>query len=296
MRRSIVAVLAGVLVAGSLLTGTGSAQVDLSALPSLTKDLVLDIARVPAPPLGTGLQVHADFPSESPLVLDGVTIYSLTVDITPEGEVLPRTILTRDDFATAGESGAEAGECDDPTFLPTGVTWSAESMPILWRFNRRTTPDEITKEKTLLTTRAAHRVWPQAQSNCVERSRFSFAYNYLGPSARHPKYDGANIVDFGALGHGALAVNSTWYTSSNRIVEVDLRLNKEDYMWTNVPGVKNRYQVMNVIAHELGHQVGLDDLGSPHRGLTMFGQIGKGEMNKVTLGRGDLRGADTISP
>lgn len=297
MKRSIVAVLAGVLMAGSLFTGTGTAQPDLSSLPSLTQEFVLDIARVPAPPLGTGVQIHADFPTESPLVLDGVTIYSLTVDITPEGALLPRTILTRDDFATAGDSdGPETGECDDPTFLPTGVTWSAESMPILWRFNKRTTPVEITKERTLRTTRHAHRVWPQAQTDCAERERYSFSYNYLGPTARHPKYDGANIVDFGALGHGALAVNSTWYTSSNRIVEVDLRLNKEDYLWTNVAGVKNRYQVMNVIAHELGHQVGLDDLGSPHRGLTMFGQIGKGEMNKVTLGRGDLRGADTIAP
>jgi hypothetical protein len=42
--------------------------------------------------------------------------------------------------------------------------------------------------------------------------------------------------------------------------------------------------------------VGLDDLGNPHAGLTMFGQIGKGELNKVTLGRGDLKGADAIAP
>jgi hypothetical protein len=42
--------------------------------------------------------------------------------------------------------------------------------------------------------------------------------------------------------------------------------------------------------------VGLDDLGAPHNGLTMFGQIGRGELNKVTLGRGDLKGASTIAP
>ena len=72
-------------------------------------------------------------------------------------------------------------------------------------------------------------------------------------------------------------------------------MNKADYNWTNVAGVK-RYQVRNVIAHELGHQVGLDDLANPHNGLTMFGQIGRGELNKVTLGRGDLKGASTIAP
>jgi hypothetical protein len=258
--------------------------------------MILERARVPAPAPGVGLQIHADFPTENPLVLDGLTIYSLTADITPEGTVLTRTVLTREDFATAGgNNGAAVGECDDPAFVPTGVVWAKDSMPILWRFDRRSTPEEVAIEKTLLTVRSAHRVWPQAQSKCADRDHYSFAYNYLGHTAKNPKYDGVNLVDFGDLGQGALAVNSTWYTSTKKIVEVDLRLNKTDYNWTNIQGVK-RYQVRNVIAHELGHQVGLDDLANPHNGLTMFGQIGRGELNKVTLGRGDLKGASTIAP
>jgi len=293
MKRFVVAVLAGMVLAGSLLTSTSSAQ--LPSLPTITKDLILDIAGVPAPPVGTGLQIHADFPTESPLVLGGISIYSLTADITPDGSVLTRTILTRDDFATAGDGGAEVHECDDPAFLPTGVTWAPDSMPILWEFDRRSIPDEIERVKTLRTVRGAHRVWPQARSTCSDRDRYTFAYTFMGFTRNNPNYDKRNIVDFGSLGHGALAVNSTWYTSKNEIVEVDLRLNKTDFAWTNVPGVR-RYQVRNVVAHELGHQLGLDDLGSPHGGLTMFGQIGKGELNKVTLGSGDLRGANATAP
>lgn len=291
MRRFTTTALAAMVLAASLLTTTGSAQT--AVLPSLTEELLLDIARVPAPDPGMGLQVHADFPAENPLELDGLAIYSLTADITPEGSIVTRSVLTSADFATA--AGGGVGECDDPAFTPTGVTWAANSMPILWRYDRRSTPDEIKIEKTLLTVRSAHRVWPQAQSNCADKDHYSFAYNYLGHTAKNPKYDGTNVVDFGDLGQGALAVNSTWYTSARKIVEVDLRLNKTDYAWTNLRGV-NRYQVRNVIAHELGHQVGLDDLGAPHNGLTMFGQIGRGEMNKVTLGRGDLRGASAIAP
>ena len=291
MRRFTVTALAAMVLAGSLMSTTGSAQT--AVLPSLTEELLLDIARGPAPAPGMGLQVHADFPKENPLELDGLAIYSLTADITPEGSILTRSVLTSADFATAAGEGV--GECDDPAFLPTGVVWAADSMPILWRFDRRSTPEELKVEKTILNVRSAHRVWPQAQSNCADKDHYSFGYNYLGHTAKNPKYDGTNIVDFGALGQGALAVNSTWYTSSNKIVEVDLRLNKVDYAWTNVRGV-NRYQVRNVVAHELGHQVGLDDLGAPHNGLTMFGQIGRGELNKVTLGRGDLRGANAIAP
>ena len=293
MKRFVVAVLAGMVLAGSLLTSTSSAQ--LPSLPTITKDLILEIAGVPAPSAGTGLQIHADFPTESPLILGGISIYSLTADITPDGNVLTRTILTRDDFATAGDGGTEVHECDDPAFLPTGVTWAPDSMPILWEFDRRSIPDEIERVKTLRTVRGAHRVWPQARSVCSDRDRYTFAYTFMGFTRRNPNYDKRNIVDFGTLGHGALAVNSTWYTSKNEIVEVDLRLNKADFTWTNVPGVR-RYQVRNVVAHELGHQLGLDDLGSPHGGLTMFGQIGKGELNKVTLGSGDLRGANATAP
>jgi hypothetical protein len=288
--RVAVGATAAMLLAVSLLTGTSTAQPPL--LPSLTSALLLDIARVPAPAAGQGLQVHADFPTEHPLQLDGLEIYSLTADITPNGTVLTRNVLTSAEFSGGGDA---VGECDDPTFLPTGVAWGADSMPILWRFDRRSTPSYLKSNKTLETVRSGHRVWPQAQSVCADKEHYSFGYNYLGHTAKNPKYDNANIVDFGALGQGALAVNSTWYTSSNKIVEVDLRLNKVDYKWTNVTGL-NMYQVRNVIAHELGHQIGLDDLGNPHQDLTMFGQIGKGELNKVTLGRGDLRGANTIAP
>ena len=291
VQRVTVGFIAAALLAGSLLGGTSVAETAL--LPSLTADLLLDIARVEAPPAGTGLQVHADFPTEQPLLLDGLTIYSLTADITPNGAIFTRNVLTSAEFTRAG---GEVGECDDPAFLPTGVAWGRDSMPILWRFDRRSTPAALSADKTLLTVRRAHRVWPQAQSACADRDHYSFAYNYLGHSAKNPKYDRVNLVDFGALGQGALAVNSTWYTSSNEIVEVDLRINKIDYNWTNVDGVKNLYQVLNVVSHELGHQIGLDDLGSPHGDLTMFGQIGKGEMNKATLGSGDLRGANTVAP
>ena len=160
MRRFAVAVLTGAVLAGSLLTSTSTAQVSVPALPSLTTELILDIARVPAPEPGIGLQIHADFPTENPLVLDGLTIYSLTADITPEGTVLTRTVLTREDFATAGsDSGAGVGECDDPAFVPTGVVWAKDSMPILWRFDRRSTPEDLEIEKTVLTVRSAHRVW-----------------------------------------------------------------------------------------------------------------------------------------
>ena len=281
------------LLGASLFTGTGAAQlpVALPALPSLTADMLLDIANVDAPQPGIGLQVHADFPDEAPLAIDGLEIHSLTANLTPEGDVV---LVSAHNAEAGSDSGESTAECSDNAFAPTGVKWGSGDMPILWRMDRRSTPTELKDKATLLEVRSAHRVWPQAKSPCAEDDSVSFAYNYLGHTSKNPKYDKLNLVDFGSLGGGALAVNYTWY-SGTRIVEVDLRMNKDDYNWSNVAGVK-RYQVKNVVAHELGHQFGLDDLGDGHGALTMFARIGKGERNKVSLGRGDLRGAETLSP
>lgn len=283
------AALAAVVLASSLLTATSSASVT-TAFPSLTPQLLLDIARVDAPPAGVGLQVHADFPEGSELVLDGLTIHSLTADLTPEGTVIARNVVTASDTA----EGAGVGECDDPGFLPTGVKWASGSMPIKWKLNLGSAPLYLHRGRTIMTMKGAHRIWPQAHSNCNGRENITFSYNYVDRTQRHAKYDKENVVSFGPLGHGALAVNYTWYVG-REIVEVDLRLNKFDYKWTNV-GRKSRYDVKNVTAHELGHQFGLDDLGGPHSALTMYAVIGKGELNKTTLGRGDLKGAAAVSP
>lgn len=286
------------LIAVCLFTGTGAAQLpelpelpELTIeLPSLTADLLLDIARVDPPGDGVVLQIHADFPEEAPFLLDGVEIYSLTANITPEGKLILGSTQSAETASTDSEG---TPECSDDAFVPTGQEWDVHDMPIRWHMNRRSIPDEIKKDTTVLEIRRAHRIWTDALSRCLDSDPILFEYEYGGPAAKHPDFDDVNSVDFGALGSGALALNYVWFSGTD-IFEVDLRLNKRDYNWTNVAGVK-RYQVKNVVAHELGHQFGLDDLGDPHGALTMYGRITKGERKKISLGRGDVRGAEILS-
>jgi hypothetical protein len=255
--------------------------------PTFSLDEALDLAAVEVPD-GVGVVVHTDFPAEAPLVIDGVSYHSLTLDITPEGSVVTRNAVARE---TASSPASD--ECDDPTFKPLGIKWKAERIPVLWRLDLRSIPDYLERAKTRETIRSAHRVWPQSQTMCSDDDKNELRYNYVGHTGKNPKFDHTNIVDFGPLGNGALGQNYTWYRGTE-IVEVDLRLNNA-YLWTNVESV-NRYQVKNVTTHELGHQVGLDDLGDPHGGLTMYAVIDKGETSKVTLGFGDLKGAWAVSP
>lgn len=288
MRARMAIALVGLLVGSALaLPATTNAQ----GLPVFDIDTVLELARIDAPPDGVGVQIHADFPENAPLTVDGIGYHSVTLDITPAGGVITRNAVTADGDDDNLPEGT--GECDDPAFKPTGVKWAKGTMPIQWRLDRASIPDHLNIDKTRQTIRSAHRVWPRSHTECETTDKIGFSYNYLGPTGRNPKYDETNIVDFGKIGSRALAVNYTWYRGSD-IVEVDLRLNS-DYRWTNVEGV-NHYQVMNVVSHELGHQFGLDDLGNPHGRLTMYALIGRGETNKATLGFGDLKGAEALTP
>jgi hypothetical protein len=229
-----------------------------------------------------------DFPEDAPLVASGLEIYSLTASIGSDG------VARLEHAATAQEATTADGvdECTDPAFTPSSAVWGAGDMPIQWRFRKGSTPDDVSTFLTKRSVRQAHRVWPRAHTNCKDGNTVSFRFDYLGGSARSIKYDGTNLVEFGAL-DGPLATNYTWYRGSD-MLEVDLRLNKA-YSWT-ARGGQNRYNIQNVVAHELGHQIGLEDLSDPHGALTMFGRIFKGETSKLTLGRGDLKGAGFVSP
>ena len=285
--------IAAVMLVGTLLGAAlvvPSAHSTTLALPVLSAEALLDIAGVDLPTEGVNLEIHADFPVESPLVVDGVSFTSLTATVTPEGEV-----QTHSATPASVEESPKAPECTDNFFAPTGRAWQDSDLPVVWRFRRGSTPDGLGIWRTQRSLREAHANWATTKSRCEDDDKIRFDWDFGGLTRKSVKYDGVNTVEFGPLGSGALAINYTWYTGS-RILEVDLRFNRTDYPWTNRDGGRNKFQVVNVATHELGHQIGLDDLYDPHGALTMFGRIDRGEMNKTTLGAGDVRGATTLEP
>lgn len=285
-----VGALVAALAASWITPQTASSQVDV--LPTLSAEQFLSIVGLDSMPADVGLLAHVDFPEENPLLLDGVPIYSFSAALTPEGDVEMREMAAVAETTTVA---AAADECVDPAFTASSALWTSEDMPIEWRFRERSTPDDVSRFLAKRAMRKAHRVWPHSISNCSGADRLSFRFNYLGGSGKTVKYDGTNLVEFGNLDSGALAVNYTWY-KGDRILEVDMRLNKEGYSWTARQEGKSRYNIANVVTHELGHQIGLEDLTDPHGSLTMFARINRGETGKLTLGRGDLKGASLVAP
>jgi hypothetical protein len=265
----------------------------VGGLPDIDLDLdeLLEMAGVDAPELGTGLLIHIDWPAEAPFEIDGVELTALTAAINPLGVVETRQAIRASD--ATGENASK--ECSDGAFKETGPAWPAGSFPIKWRFRKASTPGGLDRSKVLEDLRTAHGSWVRPFSTCDKRPKVGLEFKYTGKTSRSVKYDGFNIVEFGPLGGGALGLNYIWY-QSGKILEADIRFNSVDYRWTTRKKAKNRYHIINAATHELGHQVGLEDLGDPHGKLTMFGRTSKGQRNMVSLGRGDIRGAAALSP
>lgn len=284
--------LAATLALSLVSPPVAGAQVDLPELPELpvlTLEQVLDIIKVDLPPDGVTLTVNIDWPAEAPLELGGLLWQNITVQVTPEGQV---TILSAQPAQSGGSGGDSPGECADQMFLPTGPRWPGSAMPVRWKLRQGSIPDYLDVAKTRQAMKTAHEAWPQLKTECDYNQSNGFGFEFAGKTSNAVGYDGVHMVDFGALGDDALAITSVWAT--NNIVEVDTRFNTK-YRWSNTAHAK-RYNVLNVASHEMGHQVGLDDLGSTHGKLTMFGRISKGERSKASLGVGDLEGARGVSP
>lgn len=115
-------------------------------------------------------------------------------------------------------------------------------------------------------------------------------------------YDGQNIIAWGRTSGSALAVTYTWYYSSTgEVVDVDTIMNQKfAWSWANqtsdpLCAYSDTYDAQDILTHELGHWVGLDDeYDSSFSNNTMYGYGSKQEIKKDTLTSGDISGVQAI--
>lgn len=91
----------------------------------------------------------------------------------------------------------------------------------------------------------------------------------------------------------AIAVNSFWFENAGayyRVVENDQAFNGYNYTWSD-SGAAGKMDVQNIAAHELGHNLVLDDLyAAAHADKTMYGYAAAGETKKRSLHADDIAG------
>jgi hypothetical protein len=111
--------------------------------------------------------------------------------------------------------------------------------------------------------------------------------------------DGKNVIAWGRTSGSALGVTYIRYnTTTGVVVDVDTIMNKKFvWSWSVLAGCANSgsYDAENIMTHELGHWLGLDDEYDPaFQDSTMFGYGAKGEVKKNSLTTGDKAGVFAI--
>lgn len=146
--------------------------------------------------------------------------------------------------------------------------------------------------------------WNSARDNVA-----GIAFSYKGETTRSAggDSDGHNVISWQDLTKsypGAIAVTTIWYWPGlNVIVEVDTAMNNGyGFTWSYTPpnasgcddpvsATTGYFDVRNIMTHEAGHFIVLDDIyNDAHALLTMYGYGSTNELNKDTLALGDTLG------
>ena len=108
--------------------------------------------------------------------------------------------------------------------------------------------------------------------------------------------DESNTVYWGTIDGqgGAIAVTRfVFWVNTKELIEFDIKFDSEEPWSTD--GAEDTFDVQNVMTHELGHTLVLDDLRSPRDGaLTMHAYTWPGDIIKRDLGSGDELGIQAI--
>ncbi|MFC8597455.1 matrixin family metalloprotease [Isoptericola sp. NPDC057191] len=109
--------------------------------------------------------------------------------------------------------------------------------------------------------------------------------------------DHVNVIDFGPLPRKMAGLTTTWsvkHAGRNKVVESDIRLNRNGFAWTTSPGssaCRNRIDVQSVLTHELGHTFGLGHVSNrSYPRMTMSDVVEPCSSSARLLGKGDVRG------
>ncbi len=191
------------------------------------------------------------------------------------------------------ESATEILACvDENSDAVVGATGWKLPGTVTYQLNVSTVPASVGAGNWPEIAKRSFEVWQNSVGNKVQFVRGQ------DTKLNRQSGDGQNILAWGRTSGNALAVTYTRYnTVTKQVVDVDTIMNQK-YSWTwsdNTCGVVNTYDSQNILTHELGHWMGLNDhYTSEYMENTMFGYGAKAEVKKNTLTTGDVVGVGVI--
>lgn len=184
----------------------------------------------------------------------------------------------------------------DSSYVIPSAGWE---LPTTWtyRLNLVSVPSTVGANNLSIIAQNAFEEWKNAINNKVLITRGD------NTIVNRATLDSQNIIAWGKAPSGALAISYIWY-KNGVATEVDTIMNnKYVWYWSNPESwpvgdhcaYQGVYDAQNILTHELGHTIGLDDVYSEeYVNNTMYGYGSKWETKKDTLTTGDKNGAILI--
>ncbi|MBL4683485.1 MAG: matrixin family metalloprotease [Nannocystaceae bacterium] len=180
-----------------------------------------------------------------------------------------------------------------------------------WSYRHNNSP--IGKNNAINAFKHAALAIPKQRNTCDLADQSSATQRYLGETTRAPNIiksgsqiscgepDGYNVIGWGAIAGGTLAVTCTFATSDGtntyRIVEADQRYDNSNRSWFagNTPpnSCNNRFSLRGVATHEFGHAYGLGHTPTQCNQV-MAPSVSDCTSKNRKLGRGDVRGVRNL--
>jgi hypothetical protein len=186
--------------------------------------------------------------------------------------------------------------CQDGAFKVLG---GRQTSTYKWSFKASTTPSGLAKKKVTKILKRSFNNVTNARNDCGIPDNVSATHEYQGTTSTAPNCnsrDHKNVVGFGKLGAGVLAVTCYWI-NSGKIVEADMKITtRESWALSMASCHGNMPMLEATITHEAGHVFGLNHVGeNKHGRLTMSPYLdGPCENGEATLGKGDVAGLESL--